>query len=230
MAKIQVFFDGQLQGECLLDDKLEVKVGRASSNDIVIDNAAVSRLHCTLEEVNKRWLVMDANSSNGIFVNGEKVTQHILKHQDRVVIGKHTLLFDQYGADSSEEPIEEKNTEADVPDSTVFLGRDALAKMMHRSRQQQAMALALTGANRRVVPLEKAAISIGKGKQCDLRIGGLFVKQEQALVINTERGHKIIHQGGWRAMLVNGEKRKEALLRAGDVIVIAGNKISYGSL
>jgi pSer/pThr/pTyr-binding forkhead associated (FHA) protein len=229
MAKIQVFFDGQLQGECLLDDKFEVKVGRAAGNDIVIDNAAVSRLHCILQEINKRWTVTDANSSNGIFVNGEKVKQHILRHQDRVVVGKHTLLFDQYGADSAEEPKDQAGA-GDTHESTVFLGREALAKLMQRSRQGQSMALALTGAHRRVTPLDKSGVLIGKGKHCDLRIGGLFVKDEQALIVDTERGHKIIHRGGWRAMYINGEKRREALLRAGDVIVIAGNKISYGSL
>lgn len=229
MAKIQVFFDGQLQSECLLDDKFEVKVGRAAGNDIVIDNAAVSRLHCVLRESGRRWTVTDANSSNGIFVNGEKVKQHLLKHQDRVVIGKHTLLFDQYGADSTEEPKDEELS-GGTQEHTVFLGREALAKMMQRSRSGQAMALALTGAHRRVTPLDKNGVTIGKGKNCDLRIGGWLVKKEQALVVATEHGHKIIHQGGWRAMYVNGEKRQEALLRAGDTIVIAGNKISYGSL
>lgn len=227
MATIQVFFGAELQGGCLLDDKLEATVGRAAGNDIVIDNAAVSRLHCTLKRVNRQWTVVDAGSANGIFVNGERIQSHVLRHQDRVVVGKHTLLFNQYGGDVGEEGA---NTGEEAAESTVFLGRDALARMKQRSRSQQSMALVLTGQQRRVIPLDGETVLIGRGGHCELRIGGLFVKSVQALVMRTDMGHRIIHQGGLRGMSVNGTPCREAVLRAGDTIVIAGNRISYGSL
>jgi len=229
MAKIQVFFAADLQGEYMLDDKFEVTVGRDTTSDIVINNFAVSRHHCTIREVKRKWILFDEGSSNGTYVNGEKISQHELKHQDRVVLGKHTLMFDQYGAGSE---IIKKQESQDEPegDGTMFVGSDALAKLMERSKKQQSMGLVIARPKRQVVPLSRAVTTIGKSHLSDLRIGGMFVKAEQAYVVKTDIGYKITHAGGWRAMRINGEKRDEVILSAGDVITIAGNKISFGSL
>lgn len=229
MAKIQVFFAADLLSEYTLDDKYEVTVGRDASCDIVVNNTAVSRHHCTLREVKRKWTVFDEGSSNGTFVNGQKVQEHELVHKDRVVVGKHTLLFDQFGTspDAQRKP---EAAEESAHDGTMFVSPSALAKIMERSKKQQSMGLVLNGPKRKVVALTQALTTIGSGPTCDLRIGGLFVKAVQAHIIKTELGHKITHTGGWRPMRVNGEKRQEVVLSAGDVITIAGHKISYGSL
>lgn len=229
MAKIQVFFAADLQGEYMLDDKFEVKIGRDPSCDIVVNNVAVSRHHCTLREVKRKWTLFDEDSSNGTFVNGQKISEHELNHKDRIVLGKHTLLFDQFGKGAELAPKQEQE-DLMAGDGTMFVSPSALAKILERSQKQQSMGLVLAGAKRRVVTLDKALVTIGSGPQCDLRINGLFVKKEQAYVLKTENGYKITHKGGWRPMRVNGEKRDEVMLSAGDVITIAGNKISYGSL
>jgi len=229
MAKIQVFFAADLQAECMLDDKFEVTVGREPHCDIVIDNFAVSRHHCTIREVKRKWILFDEGSSNGTFVNGRKVVQHELWHKDRVVLGKHTLMYDQYGT-GTEAVRKQEPQEGLAGDGTLFVSPAALAKIMERSQKQQSMGLVLNRPKRQVVPLTQAVTAIGKSHLCDLRIGGLFVKGEQAYVIKTDIGYKITHTGGWRALRINGEKRDEIILSAGDVITIAGNKISFGSL
>ncbi|MDD5034601.1 MAG: FHA domain-containing protein [Methylococcaceae bacterium] len=227
MAKVQLFFAAKLQAEYSLDDKSELTVGRSPSCDIIIDNGAVSRHHCILKGSGQEWKLIDADSANGTFVNGTAIKEYILQHQDRIVVGKYTLLFDRYGSKLGEDSV---TKDASPVDGTVFLNRDALMKMVQRSQRQQGMALVLEGTHRQVVPLQMNITTIGKNERCDLRIGGLFVRDEQALVVKTEFGHKIIHQGGVRGMVVNGMKRHEAILRAGDRILIAGHKISYGTL
>lgn len=229
MAKIQVFFAADLQGEYMLDDKFEVTVGRGGNCDIVINNFAVSRHHCTIREVKRKWILFDEGSSNGTFVNGQKVVQHELKHKDRVVLGKHTLMFDQFGAGVEAIRKQEPN-EDDAGDGTMFVSPVALAKIMERSKNGQSMGLVITRPKRQVVPINQPITTIGKSHLCDLRIGGLFVKAEQAYVTKTDIGYKITHTGGWRALRVNGAKCDEIILSAGDVITIAGNKISFGSL
>lgn len=229
MAKIQVFFAAKLQGEYMLDDKFELTVGRGGGCDIVIDNVAVSRHHCTLREVRRKWTVFDEDSANGTFVNGQRVARHELRHKDRVVLGKHTLLFNQYGVGQEAAQNQERAEGVDAA-GTMRINSAVLAQMAERSRQQESMGLVLNGPKRRVVALDQGRVAIGKSARCGLRIGGWFVKGEQAHVVKTDAGHKITHAGGWRAMRVNGEKRREAVLSAGDVITIAGNKISYGSL
>lgn len=227
MAKIQVFFAADLQGEYPLDDKFEVTVGRGTGCDVIINNYAVSRHHCTIREIKRKWVLYDEGSSNGTYVNGEKITQHELKHNDRVVIGKHTLLFDQYSAGIESTPRAEDQS---GDDGTMFVSPDALAKLKDRSKNQQSMALVINSPKRRIQPLTQTVTVIGKSPLSDVKIGGLFVKQEQLVITKTERGYKINSNGGWRAMRINGVKRDTAFLSAGDVITIAGNKISFGSL
>ena len=71
------------------------RIGRKKSNDIVIDNLAVSGEHAKIEGVSTTFVVRDLDSTNGTFVNQKKTTLHNLKHKDVILIGKHELLFDR---------------------------------------------------------------------------------------------------------------------------------------
>jgi hypothetical protein len=51
-----------------------VRIGRASDNDVTIDHARISRYHAHLRCVEATWLVYDLDSTNGTYVDGERVT------------------------------------------------------------------------------------------------------------------------------------------------------------
>src|SRR5258708_5441589 len=51
-----------------------VRVGRATDNEIAIDNQRVSRYHAQLRWVESSWLVYDLDSTNGTFVDGERLS------------------------------------------------------------------------------------------------------------------------------------------------------------
>lgn len=70
-------------------------IGRKSSNNIVIDNLAVSGKHARIESVSTTFVIRDLDSTNGTFVNKKKVSMHNLRHQDVLLIGKHELIFDR---------------------------------------------------------------------------------------------------------------------------------------
>jgi pSer/pThr/pTyr-binding forkhead associated (FHA) protein len=67
-------------------------MGRAPRADFVVDAALVSRVHCrfTLRATNELELE-DLGSTNGTFVNGEKVTRATLSDGDKLTIGR--VLF-----------------------------------------------------------------------------------------------------------------------------------------
>jgi predicted component of type VI protein secretion system len=69
-------------------------IGRKHSNDIVIDNLAVSGSHARIEPVATTFVLRDLDSTNGTFVSGQQITTHNLRHNDVILIGKHELLFD----------------------------------------------------------------------------------------------------------------------------------------
>jgi len=71
-----------------------LSVGKGDRNDIVLDDATVSRLHAALERFDEGWCVTDLGSSNGTYVNGDRIWGlHRLRHGDEVRIGRSRLLF-----------------------------------------------------------------------------------------------------------------------------------------
>lgn len=76
-------------------DSRRVTLGKAPTNDVVFDfDAKVSRLHAVLERMSGRWCVRDLSSSNGTFVNGERIwAERPLRHGDEIRVGQTRLLF-----------------------------------------------------------------------------------------------------------------------------------------
>lgn len=58
---------------------------------IRLDGSKVSKKHCTVTLLGGMVAIDDNGSSNGIFVNGSKVSQATLKAGDRLVIGEFIL-------------------------------------------------------------------------------------------------------------------------------------------
>lgn len=69
-------------------------IGRKHSNDIVIDHLTVSGSHARVESLSSTFVLRDLESTNGTFVNNEKITMHNLRNNDVIMVGNHNLLFD----------------------------------------------------------------------------------------------------------------------------------------
>ncbi len=77
----------------------DIRVGRASTNDLVLADLNVSRLHARLQKSGDAISVMDAGGKNGTYVNGQKIAEpHSLRRGDRVRIGSTTLIFNDTGS------------------------------------------------------------------------------------------------------------------------------------
>ena len=76
-------------------------MGRAPRADFVVDAALVSRVHCrfTLKDTNELELE-DLDSTNGTFVNGEKVTRATLCDGDKLTIGRVQFVVNAEAGDS----------------------------------------------------------------------------------------------------------------------------------
>lgn len=75
-----------------------ITIGRSSENNIVINDAKVSRTHLQLvQNDNGVCSVVDLNSANGTFVNGQKITGEVhLQPHDVIRIGNTTLPWQEY--------------------------------------------------------------------------------------------------------------------------------------
>jgi pSer/pThr/pTyr-binding forkhead associated (FHA) protein len=70
-------------------------VGRAARADFILDAALVSRLHCRLTAGAIELEVVDLESTNGTFVNGERADRATLKHGDRLGVGRVDLIVEK---------------------------------------------------------------------------------------------------------------------------------------
>jgi FhaA, N-terminal domain/FHA domain len=71
-----------------------VVVGRSREADVVIQDPNVSRRHAELRREEGGWQVVDLGSTNGIKVNGRRVTNAHLRPGDQVTIGVTDLTFE----------------------------------------------------------------------------------------------------------------------------------------
>jgi pSer/pThr/pTyr-binding forkhead associated (FHA) protein len=110
-------------------------VGKAAENDLALpDDATASHLHAVLERYAAGWCVTDLGSSNGTWVNGERIwASRRLRHGDEIRVGQTRLLFrDPLGAVA--EPTEAELAPPDLTprerDVLVALCRPLLARDM----------------------------------------------------------------------------------------------------
>ncbi len=75
-----------LQNECTI-------LGRDVSCDLPIADHEVSRQHAMIQFENQQHMLVDLNSSNGTFVNGQRVSKYTLHSGDRMQFGRTLLVF-----------------------------------------------------------------------------------------------------------------------------------------
>ena len=72
----------------------ETRIGRGVDlNDIVLDDAQVSRQHATIRRSGDVFVLNDQGSANGTFIGGQRVKEHALKEGDLFTIGKYSFEF-----------------------------------------------------------------------------------------------------------------------------------------
>ena len=70
-----------------------VVIGR-SSDQIQLSDHSASRRHAEIRPSNGSWLLIDLNSSNGTYLNGQRVVSPTpLKHGDQIKVGSTLLVF-----------------------------------------------------------------------------------------------------------------------------------------
>jgi hypothetical protein len=72
----------------------EISIGRTNAAQLAIDDPSLSRLHATIFREGEDIWILDENSSNGTFVNGERVSpERKLRDGDEVLLGGNTRIY-----------------------------------------------------------------------------------------------------------------------------------------
>lgn len=88
--------------------KPNVTIGRSHrlNNDIVIDNdGMISKRHAKISMTADGFRIADADSTNGVWVNGEHVSDAMLKSGDIIRLGSTEMVFDEAGTSKTSPPM-----------------------------------------------------------------------------------------------------------------------------
>lgn len=98
-------------------------IGRALSNDIVITSKRVSREHARIRREGWRRILEDQGSTNGTFLNGERLLSPVALHDgDRIKVGDVVLVYHDPDVTYRDTPLPE--LDVDVPAGVVRVDRE----------------------------------------------------------------------------------------------------------
>lgn len=225
MAKLVLSLQGRVLSEFPVD-KEHITIGRKPDNDIHIDNLAVSSHHAVLHTLFNQVFLEDLESTNGTFINGERITKRAIKDGDAMLIGKHELKYvgDQSAGAAAEE-------EDDPFGRTVLIRSpfDTAIKPAPAPPPPPAPAVDQAHGHR-----AKLAILSGKdsGKEFTItkEVTTFGVKGLQVAAISEKPdGYYISHVEGAASCTVNGEfiGSRSVHLKEYDVLEVAGTKMTF---
>ena len=70
----------------LIENDCSIQIGRTEDNDICYDDKSVSSVHATMTCISGQWFIHDEESTNGVYVNGARVSETNLVYGDTVFI------------------------------------------------------------------------------------------------------------------------------------------------
>ena len=233
MAKLILTFNKQVIKEYPFT-KDSITMGRQEDNTIVVDNLAVSGYHAKVDKVGGEYILTDLQSTNGTFVNDEKVVSHKLSHGDNIVIGKHVILF----VATEKQTAEGERKDKKLPlDKTMLLDtarqRELLAKQKvapstAKPPEKVGVISFLDDSGLGEIELSKKLTKIGKAETSEIKLSGLFMGATAATISRRPSGYAISFAGGMTKLKVNGAVIKESVpLNDFDTIEIGSYKFQF---
>lgn len=92
-AKLKIISSGELNGKVFYIKDNLVNIGSAEGNHFVINDASVSKRHAGIKVQDNRFELADYGSTNGVLVNGQRITKLFLKDGDSMQVGLVEVEF-----------------------------------------------------------------------------------------------------------------------------------------
>lgn len=210
----------------------QITIGRNLQNDIQIDNLAVSSFHARVEKEMGLYFIEDLKSTNGTFVNDQRVTRWGLQDGDAVSIGKHTLVFMIENAETDDRAgVRELEM-----DRTMVLDtkrhRELLEKDLpegDKPKEPPGKLRVMEGStDRPEYELTERLVAIGKDASANIRLQGLLAPKNAGFIARGLDGY-ILSAGDKPGKLrLNGRPIADNIrLKDGDLIEIGGIKMRF---
>jgi pSer/pThr/pTyr-binding forkhead associated (FHA) protein len=232
--------DGLVLKEIPLN-KERMTIGRRASNDIQIDNLAISGEHAAVVTILNDSFLEDLNSTNGTLINGQPAKKHFLKNNDVIELGKYKLKYLAEHIQQADSTDFEK-TMVMRPRAMPTPGAEEAPAPLAAAEPRNSFGDTLSGRlPRPAVPPAAAVPSIGAiqilnganaGRELELTktlttLGKPGV--QVAVIAKRPQGYFITHVEGAQFPVVNGQAIDVQAHQLGDhdVIEIAGIKMEF---
>jgi pSer/pThr/pTyr-binding forkhead associated (FHA) protein len=228
-------------GEYQLQKGVSLSIGRRDTNDVVIDDPAVSGHHAKIDSLGDRFVLIDLQSKNGSFVNEQLVNSHWLKHEDIITIGGHTLVFQYH------DEVQKRSGDSNEFDETLALNTTQRRRMMVKSNPTKSVhvakfwnkrqgrgklrelepddpgynteskekepvgALTYLAGGKGQIELTRKITSIGKDPTSDIVIKGLLINPTAVIITKKADGFHLSNIGGRPKPKVNGEPVQKSI-------------------
>ncbi|MEO5357945.1 MAG: FHA domain-containing protein [Nitrospirae bacterium YQR-1] len=240
MAKILLKFKEAAIKEVAMDKDV-ITVGRKPTNDIHVDNLAVSGVHARVFKKDDQYYIEDLNSLNGTFVNGKKISVHALQDADVIIIGKHTLSFISDKQETAPKPAG-SSKDRDLLDETILIDAKVKEQILskgavkpHEQTQTPSVKdvtggfIVIEGSTEKTeYDLTDRITTIGKDSSAGIKLKGLFAPKIAALVNRRKDGYTVSSSTGGKGIKVNGkEVEGQHKLQEGDIVEVSGLKLQF---
>lgn len=193
-------------------------IGRKTDNDLCLEDVAVSGHHARIAQVQEVLFLEDLSSTNGTFVNEQKIDRRQLQDADSIRIGTHRLIFRGNQIMNMDLlPVGDR-----VTDNTMVVPdpRDG----HHASVQKVGLIEILSGkTSQPQYRLTKHVSLIGAQDDAVITLTGWFAPKTAAVISRRGDSYVVSPTESRKRILVNGQPVDgERKLLNGDVVETAG--------
>ena len=233
MAKLVLSFNDEVVKEYELDKEL-ITIGRKPDNDIHIENLATSSKHAKVITILNDSFIEDLDSTNGIYINGNKITKHALQNGENINIGNHELKYVNANTESDESEFE-KNMNI-RPHEEVMQETEGADKHIEKSTGKISANFASAGTTTSGPGPAKLQLISGTNAGKELQLSKILTTLgktgvQSAAITRRQTGYFLIAVDAGkdkkRPMVNNTEIGKQQPLADGDVIEVAGVQMRF---
>ena len=253
MPTLLLQLKNKILGEYPLQEGASLTIGRRDTNDVVIEDSAVSGHHAKIDALEDRFVLIDLQSKNGSFVNEQLVNSHWLKHEDVITIGEHSLIFNYHEAEQASED------NSDDFDETLAMNTTQHRKMMIKSnptksinvvrfwdrsqnrgkvkdveppasepriaspKEEPVGVLTYLAGGIGQIKLTRKITTIGKDPTSDIEVTGLLMGSTAATISKTAEGFCFNYIGGMPRPKVNDQPVKKSTILKDQDIIEIGS-------
>jgi len=209
---------GSLVGKRIELWKQCTTIGRSRDSDIFLEDIAVHRKQARIVYSSEGYSLRDDHGSGDSIVNGQAITECLLKSGDQLLFGATQIIF---YANEGTRPFQ-------LPSSR---GRELhMGKTLDPQATATTARLFLSNPQSGVHSIELLpGMTIGRSRDCDIFLEDLAVSRHHATINELTQGkYELVDNHSATGTFINGQQVTRAPLHEGDTIQIGNNTFTFG--